>query len=179
MELQPDLTREQIFASKVRTLLLRAHRVVRTFYGDRVVDPSFDVLDDLDRFSNVTSLQEIIDKLGGNDSLALDMFLTVADDDEKQLLETYGSSPAFKEEAVKAEPTEKLKDRKQLIAFLEREFMLQMYGLDIGSMVPISKEEQLQWEEEREWKEKESLKVSAEEVAHLMGLRKEKEEEFD
>jgi hypothetical protein len=77
------------FAGKIKTLLLRTRSVVHALSAD-VGRAAAVVLDDLDQFANVRSLQDVFDILGGEKkSLAARIFVSVTDVAEKRQLELY------------------------------------------------------------------------------------------
>jgi hypothetical protein len=76
------------FGAKVKTLLPRARGAMQAYPG-AIADPSFAVLQNLDAFANDVSFAEVEKRLGGKESLACKVLLSVTDEDEKRQLEMF------------------------------------------------------------------------------------------
>jgi hypothetical protein len=70
------------FRAKVKTLLLRTRNVIQALPAD-IGGPAVALLADLDFFSDATSLNDVVNKLGGEDVLAAKVFRSVIDEKEK------------------------------------------------------------------------------------------------
>jgi hypothetical protein len=104
------------FFEKVKTLLCRTRNAIKVF-PDADNAMSVNVLDDLDAFADVRSLDDVCGLLGGKKSLASKLFLSVIDDDEEAELEVYASlRRAKKDMRVIEQQIHSLVDRAQALA---------------------------------------------------------------
>lgn len=91
------------FWAKTKRLLLRARGAMETCPG-ATGDASFVMLSDLDAFGDVTALHEVERRLGGKDSLAWKVLLSVTDEDERHDLDQFSRKrKGQKEEMILAE----------------------------------------------------------------------------
>jgi hypothetical protein len=93
MELPSDAKRARkthpdFFGGKVKVLLIRVRRTMEALPG-AAADASFVKLADLDFFLDATSMDEVLENLGGKDALAAKVLDCVTDADEKRQLELY------------------------------------------------------------------------------------------
>lgn len=76
------------FGTKVKALLLRTRNVVQAL-PRKINGPALALLADLDGFSDATSVKDVLSRLGGENALAAQIFMSVADESEKRQLELY------------------------------------------------------------------------------------------
>lgn len=85
------------FFEKVKTLLCRTRNAIKVFPdAAKATGVSLNVLDDLDAFADVRSLDDVCGLLGGPKSLLSKLFLSIIDDGEKAELEVYACLPRSK-----------------------------------------------------------------------------------
>ena len=85
------------FFEKVKTLLCRTRNAIKVFPdAAKATGVSLNVLNDLDAFADVRSLDDVYGLLGGPKSLLSKLFLSVIDVDEKAELEVYACLPRSK-----------------------------------------------------------------------------------
>ncbi len=104
------------FLQKVKTLLCRTRKSIKVF-PDAAKDVSLNVLNDLDAFADVRSLDDVVALLGGPKSLMSELFLSIIDDDEKAELEVHVSLRRSKMDILVIEQQiHSLVDRAQALA---------------------------------------------------------------
>ena len=104
------------FLQKVKTLLCRTRKSIKVF-PDAAKDVSLNVLNDLDAFADVRSLDDVVALLGGPKSLMSELFLSIIDDDEKAELEVLVSLRRSKMDILVIEQQiHSLVDRAQALA---------------------------------------------------------------
>lgn len=104
------------FLQKVKTLLCRTRKSIKVF-PDAAKDVSLNVLNDLDAFADVRSLDDVVALLGGPKSLMSELFLSIIDDDEKAELEVHVSLRRSKKDILVIEQQiHSLVDRAQALA---------------------------------------------------------------
>jgi hypothetical protein len=92
------------FFEKVKTLLCRTRNAIKVFPdAAKATGVSLNVLNDLDAFADVRSLDDVYGLLGGPKSLLSKLFLSVIDDDEKAELEVYACLPRSKKDVLMIE----------------------------------------------------------------------------
>ena len=76
------------FGAKVKTLLLRTRSVVQAL-PPAIGGEAAGVLADLEPFADAESLEDVLDMLGGEESLASQLFVSVMDEGDRPQLEMY------------------------------------------------------------------------------------------
>ena len=106
------------FVEKVKTLVWRTRNAIKVFpSATKAKDVSLNVLEDLDAFADVKSLDDVCGLLGGPKSIMSKLFLSVIDDDEKAELEVYACLPRSKKDMLVIEQQiHALVDRAQALA---------------------------------------------------------------
>jgi hypothetical protein len=89
------------FFEKVKTLLCRTRNAIKVFPD--AANVPLNVLDDLDAFADLRSLDDVCGLLGGPKSLLSKLFLSIIDDDEKAELEVYACLPRSKKDVFMIE----------------------------------------------------------------------------
>jgi hypothetical protein len=92
------------FFEKVKTLLCRTRNAIKVFPdAAKATGVPLNVLDDLDAFADLRSLDDVCGLLGGPKSLLSKLFLSIIDDDEKAELEVYACLPRSKKDVFMIE----------------------------------------------------------------------------
>lgn len=132
------------FFDKVNSLLRKTENVMMVIPGGSN-DRSFAALKQ--SFANVTSLQEVLDALGGKDALASRLLLSVMDEDERSQLELFGKRRKLKKRtSVTLDQIRSLVDEIQTLANQVKDqsdpLIAQVMAIKASSVEASSVEEQ-------------------------------------
>ncbi len=103
------------FGAKVKTLLLRTRSVLQKVQPD-VGGAAAALLADLDQFADAGSFEEVLNKLGGEGTLAAQMFVSVTDESERRQLELYARQRRGQQEDMMLKEIQFLVQRAQDLA---------------------------------------------------------------